>query len=83
MKTHLGSMWCTGTCCGGLIVGKWLLWDGVLSLVVASALSWILQPQCWGGEGVLAEGRGCDHSLMYSINISIHYNTIVITIVDS
>lgn len=70
MKAHPGIMSGTVSCLGGLVVGKWLLWGRALSLLVASALGWILLPQCWGGEGVLEEGLGCDPSLtVYSVNI--------------
>lgn len=59
MRAHLDSRWGTVFCWGGLVVGKGLSWGGVLTLVVASALGWILLPQCWGVGGVLEEGLGC------------------------
>lgn len=53
MKTHLGST-------AHYVLQDWLHWKVALglSLVEASALDWILMPQCWGVGGVCEDELG-------------------------
>ena len=58
MKAHLGSMWGTVSCWGGLVVGEWLLWGRVLSLLVAKCPGLDLAASVLGRGGSPGRGAG-------------------------